>query len=138
MYKETYNEFLLVLPNGDCIGFNDIESAKSYINRFYEDLIKEKIHEEGDNDITENSAGSDARINICTDYGVENGNFQLYSIDDVIDKVNESTIFEEEKSYIIENLYEAEIDFNMYDSNLDELMSDIEPIEIMESYGEMD
>ena len=39
---------------------------------------------------------------------------------------------------IVERLCEADIDFNIYDNNLDLLISDVEPIDIMETYGEID
>lgn len=36
MDKEPYNEYLVVMPTGNCKGFNDIEGVKAYINMYYE------------------------------------------------------------------------------------------------------
>ena len=35
MNSILYNTYLLVLPNGDSKGFNDLTLAKAYINRYY-------------------------------------------------------------------------------------------------------
>ena len=43
MDNEPNNEYLLIMPDGDCKGFNDFESAKAYINVYYERLIDKNI-----------------------------------------------------------------------------------------------
>ena len=137
MNKEPYNEYLLIMPNGNCKGFNDLESAKSYVNIYYERLIDKNIDEDELNDVTEIGSG-DTRIKICTELGVEEGKCELYNTEDIIDKVNEELVFDAEKKEIIEKLCEADIDFNIYNNNLDLLISYVEPIDIMEPYGEID
>lgn len=137
MNKEPNNEYLLIMPDGDCKGFNDFESAKAYINIYYERLIDKNIDEDDYNDATEIGSG-DTRIKICTESGVEDGRCELYNMENVIDKINSELVFDAEKKEIIEKLCEAEINFNIYDNNLDLLISDVEPIDIMENYGEID
>lgn len=136
MNKEPNNEYLLIMPDGDCKGFNDLESAKAYVNIYYERLIDENIDEDDYNDATEIGSG-DTRIKICTELGVEDGKCELYNTEEVIDKIDEQLVFDAEKNEIIEKLCDAEINFNIYDNNLDLLISDVEPIDIMESYGEI-
>ena len=53
MDKEPYNEYLVVMPTGNCKGFNDIEGAKAYINMYYELRLDDVFHEDGFNDATE-------------------------------------------------------------------------------------
>ena len=136
MDKEPNNEYLLIMPDGDCRGFNDFQSAKAYINVYYERLIDENIDEDEYNDITE-IGSDDTRTKICTRSGVEEGRCELYNTEDVIEKINSELVFDVEKKEVIEKLCEAEINFNIYKNNLDLLISDIEPIDIMESYGEI-
>lgn len=136
MNEEPENEYLLIMPDGDCRGFNDLESAKSYVNIYYERLIDENISEDDYNDATEIGSG-DNRIKICTELGVEEGKCELYNMEDIIDKIKEEVIFDEEKKEIIEKLCMSDIEFNIYDNNLDLLISDVEPIDIMEPYGEI-
>ena len=136
MNEEPENEYLLIMPDGDCRGFNDLESAKSYVNIYYERLIDKNISEDDYNDATEIGSG-DNRIKICTELGVEEGKCELYNMEDIIDKIKEEVIFDKEKKEIIEKLCMSDIDFNIYDNNLDLLISDVEPIDIMEPYGEI-
>ena len=53
MDKEIYNDYLVVMPSGNCKGFNDLESVKAYINIYYERKIDNSLHEDGYNDATE-------------------------------------------------------------------------------------
>lgn len=136
MYNEPNNEYLLVMPDGECKGFNDFESAKAYINVYYERLIDRTVDEDEYNDVTE-IGSDDTRVKACTKSGVEEGRCELYNMEDVIDKINSDLVFDEEKKEVIEKLSELEINFNIYNNNLDLLISDVEPIDIMETYGEM-
>ena len=136
MNEEPENEYLLIMPDGDCRGFNDLESAKSYVNIYYERLIDKNISDDDYNDATEIGSG-DNRLKICTELGVEEGKCELYNMEDIIDKIDEELVFEAEKKEIIEKLCMSDIDFNVYDNNLDLIVSDVEPIDIMEPYGEI-
>lgn len=137
MNEEPDNEYLLIMPDGYCRGFNDLESAKSYVNIYYERIIDKNIDEDDYNDATEIGSG-DTRIKICTELGVEEGKCELYNTQDIIDKINDELVFEAEKKDIIEQLCKSEIEFNVYDNNLDLIISDVQPIDIMEQYGEID
>lgn len=130
------NEYLLVMPNGDCKGFNDLKEAKAYINIYYERKIDEDVDEHGYNDFTD-IGGGDARQNICTQLGVEEGKCEVYSMDDFIRKLEGELVFDNEKNEIISKLMEDHLDINLYNYNLDMFLADMESIDMMEPYGEM-
>jgi len=135
MEKEIYNDYFLVMPSGNCKGFNDLESAKAYINIYYERRINDGIHEEGYDDATE-IGGDKPRKNICTQLGVEEGKCQVYKTEDFIRKISEELVFDEEKEEVISKLCEGKIDLNIYDYSLDEILANIEEIDVMEAYGD--
>ena len=138
MAKEPYNEYLLIMPDGDCKGFNDLESAKAYVNIYYERLIDEEVDEKNDynyNDATD-IGSNDTRVNVCTQAGVYEGRCELYNTEDIIKKINDELVFDEEKKEVIEKICEADIKFNIYNNNLDLLITDVDPIDIMETYGD--
>jgi len=135
MNNEIYNDYLLVMPSGNCKGFNDLESAKAYINIYYERKIDESLHEDGYNDATE-IGGEKPRKNICTQLGVKEGKCEVYKTEDFIGKLRDELVFEEEKEEVISKLSEAKIDLNIYDYGLDEILAKIEELDIMETYGD--
>ena len=135
MNNEIYNDYLLVMPSGNCKGFNDLESAKAYINIYYERKIDESLHEDGYNDATE-IGGEKPRKNICTQLGVKEGKCEVYKTEDFIGKLRDELVFEEEKEEVISKLSEAKIDLNIYDYGLDEILAKIEELYIMETYGD--
>jgi len=136
MEKEIYNDYLLVMPNGDCKGFNDLEGVKAHINIYYERRIDDTIHEDGYNDATE-IGGNDPRLNVFTQLGVEEGKCEVYKTEEFIEILREELIFDEEKEEVISKLSEAKINFNIYDYSLDEILAKIEEINVMENYGEV-
>lgn len=135
MYDEPYNEYLLVMPSGNCKGFNDLEGVKAYINNYYEWKLDDVFHKDGYNDATE-IGGDEARLNVFTQLGVEEGKCEIYSTKEFIDILKNELIFEEDKEEIISKLSEAKIDFNVYDYGLDELLAHIQEIEYMEDFGD--
>jgi len=135
MDNEIYNDYLLVMPSGNCKGFNDLESAKAYINIYYERKIDESLHEDGYNDGTE-IGGDKPRKNICTQLGVKEGKCEVYKTEDFVGKLSKELVFEEEKEEVISKLSEAKIDFNIYDYGLDEILANIEELDVMEAYGD--
>lgn len=132
----SYNEYLLVEPDGTCKGFTDYEGAKSYVNMYYERFIDHKIVKNDYNDLTD-IGGEAPRVNICTQAGAETGICKIYKIDDFIKKIESDIVFEEEQEEIISKLIQKDIDFNINDYNLDLVLADIESVDIMEQYGEM-
>lgn len=137
MDKVPYYEYLLIMPEGDCKGFNDLDEAKAVINFYYERRIDEDMGEKGYNyNDTTDIGGDTYRENICTQLGVDEGKCEVYVMDDFIKKLEEELVFDVEKQEIIEKLYEENLDINVYDYNLDAIIADIESIDMMEPYGE--
>ena len=135
MEREIYNDYLLIMPSGNCKGFNDLEGAKAYINIYYERKLDDTLHEDGYNDITE-MGGDEPRLNVFTQLGVEEGKCEVYKTEEFIEKLNEELVFDEEKEEVISKLSEAKISFNIYDYSLDGILAQIEEIDVMESYGD--
>lgn len=132
-----YNEYLLVMPSGNCKGFNDLNLAKAYINIYYERKIDSDLNEDDYNDATERGA-EEPRRNICTQLGVLEGKCEVYNIDEFIEKLKEELVFDQEKEEIISKLIEKEIELNIYEYGLDEILVDVQSIDMMEQYGDPD
>jgi hypothetical protein len=137
MENEPYNEYLLIMPSGNCKGFNDLEGAKSYINNYYEWKYDDVIHRDGYNDGTD-IGGNNPRLNVFTQLGVyEGGKCEVYRTQEFIKKLDEDLVFDEDKEEIISKLSQAKIDFNIYDYSLDKILADVQEINVMEIYGEV-
>ena len=136
MDKEPYNEYLLVMPSGNCKGFNDLEGAKAYINIYYEQKFDDTLHKDGYNDATE-IGGDEYRLNVFTQMGVEEGGkCEVYRTADFIEELKEELVFDEEKEEVISKLSEAKINFNVYHYGLDKILANIEELNVMETYGD--
>ena len=114
MDKEIYNDYLLIMPSGNCKGFNDLEGAKAYINVYYERRFDHTLHEDGYNDATE-IGGNDPRMNVFTQLGVGEGKCEVYKTEELIEKIKEELVFDEEKEEVISKLSEAKINLNIYE-----------------------
>ena len=136
MDKEIYNDYLLVMPSGNCKGFNDLEGVKAHINIYYERRLDDTLHEDGYNDATE-IGGNDPRMNVFTQLGVEEGKCEVYKTEELIEKIKEELVFDEEKEEVISKLSEAKINLNIYEYSLDKILAHIEEINVMETYGEV-
>ncbi|AQS02866.1 hypothetical protein [Clostridium beijerinckii] len=135
MDKEPYNEYLVVMPTGNCKGFNDIEGVKAYINMYYELRLDDVFHKDGYNDATE-IGGDEYRYNVFTQLGAEEGaKCEIYKTVSFIEEINKELVFEDEKEEIISKLCEAKINFNIYDYSLDAVLANIQEVEYMEDYG---
>ena len=136
MEMEIYNDYLLVMPSGNCKGFNDLEGVKAHINVYYERRLDDTLHEDGYNDATE-IGGNDPRMNVFTQLGVEEGKCEVYKTEELIEKIKEELVFDEEKEEVISKLSEAKINLNIYEYSLDKILAHIEEINVMETYGEV-
>ncbi|WP_459479917.1 hypothetical protein [Clostridium saccharoperbutylacetonicum] len=136
MDKEPYNEYLVVMPSGNCKGFNDIEGAKAYINIYYEWKYDDVIHKDGFVDATEIGADK-PRFVVFTQLGAEEGaKCEIYKTETFINAINKELVFEDEKEEIISKLCEAKVEFNIYDYSLDTVLADIQEVEYMEDFGD--
>lgn len=135
MSISPYNEFILVMPDGETKGFNDLDLAKAHINLYYENKIKEYSEEEEYNDSKE--MVGETRLNICQHLGVEEGECMVYDLEDFLEKIREELVFDEEKEEVISKLIKEKIDLNIYDFGLDVILHDVKTIDMIEPFGEM-
>lgn len=135
MSISPYNEFILVMPNGDVKGFNDLDLAKACINIYYENKIKEYSEQEEYNDSKE--MVGETRLNICKHLGVEEGECIVYDLEDFLEKLRNELVFDEEKEEVISKLLKEKIDINIYNFGLDVILHDVKTIDMIEAFGEM-
>lgn len=135
MNVSHYYNYLLVMTDGSTKGFNDLETAKGYINIYYEDRIKKSSLKRDYHDITE--LPGQFRNNICQHMGVGEGECRVYDLDDFIEKLREQLVFDDEKEEIISKLLQKDISLNIYDYSLDNILTDVKVINMIEPYGEV-
>ncbi len=127
-------QYLLVLPNGDVKGFEDLETTKGYINIYYDKKIRHSHLINEYNDVTDNS---DEYVNtICQNLGVVEGECRVFDSLKVIDKLQEKMIFDDEKQEVISKLMQKDIKLNIYEYTIDDIFNDIDIVDIREHYGE--
>ena len=68
--------------------------------------------------------------------GVEEGECRLYNTYNIIEKIQNEGIFQEEKEELISKLLSNKIDINIYDYGIDNIFTNSDSIDIMEPYGE--
>ncbi|EKY26195.1 hypothetical protein [Clostridium celatum] len=127
-------QYLLVMPNGDVKGFDDVEIAKGYINIYYDKKVHNSKYIFELNDLTDSS---DQFFNtICQNLGAGEGECKVYNTLDIIEKIQEELVFDEEKEEVISKLMSSQINFNIYDYRVDNIFNDVEALDILEPYGE--
>lgn len=121
-YITPVNSYLVLMPSGNMRGFKDVDHARGLIQEYYLKKTLSSIHngEEGSQDMHEdfNDIGIVA--------GVEDGECQIYNLDDFMDKIRNSDIFQEEKDELISELLKENIKLNVYDYGVYDLLSDVE------------
>ncbi|MGL5380724.1 hypothetical protein [Clostridium sp.] len=135
MSLAPYYEYLLVLPTGDTLGFNDLDTAKGYVYIYYEKQIKDYSESTDYMDVTE--LVGQVRNNICQHIGVDEGECVLYSIPSLVEKLQENLVFDEDKQEIISKLLSKNINLNIYEYSIDNILTEVEKIQLIDSYGEI-
>lgn len=124
-----YHNYIVVNPNGDIEGFQEIEEANAYILGYY----VEKIDEIGDNSdlvYTDNIAEPfENAVNISRELGVYEGECKIYELDSLIDNIRDSGIFDDEKEEIISKLMEEDIDINSKTYQLEQFLINTKVLE---------
>ena len=122
------NEYLLVMPSGNVKGFDDYAMAKAYINNYYYYKTRRVEEVEAYDDLTNNF--DDIVDTVCYKIGIEEGECQLYYTSNIIEKLQDELVFNEEKEEVISKLMAHKIEFNTYDYAID-----VQSIDVMEQYG---
>lgn len=127
-------QYLLVMPDGHVKGFNDLDTTKAYINLYYAKKVRNSNIIIECNDLTDSS---EQFINtVCQNLGVIEGECRVYDTSDIIEKIQDTLVFDEEKEEIISKLLQKDIKFNIYGYGIDNIFNDVESIDVMEPYGE--
>ena len=127
-------QYLLVMPSGNIKGFDDLDTTKAYINLYYMQQVRNSDIITEVNDLTDSS---EQFINtVCQNLGVIEGECRVYKTNDIIEKIQEDIVFDEEKEELISKLLSKNININIYDFAIDHIFNDVEAINVMETYGE--
>lgn len=118
-YVTPANNYAVVFPDGEIMGFEESEMAQGYINKYYRERIKALHNNQDYVDLEINEETSWQEI--YTKLGVDEGECKMYKIDDVIETIRESAIIEEEKEDLIGRLMEENIDLNINDFGVDDI-----------------
>ncbi|MDO4534318.1 MAG: hypothetical protein Q4B63_00735 [Clostridium perfringens] len=119
------NNYIIVLPSGEVKGFIEEEDAHTFFFGYYEGRVKdlsdsrELCYEDYSTEPIESS------VEICIGLGVDEGDCTIYNLHDFISKIQESSIFDEEKQEIITKLMADHIKINVYDYQIDNILQDV-------------
>lgn len=119
-YLTAANDYILLMPSGELRGFKDIDSARGTIYQYDINTIMENVHSGGEYEYDMYNQQNDVGIIA----GVENGECQIFDLEDFISKIRESGMFQEEKDEIINKLLQENINLNVYDLGLFNLLND--------------
>ena len=127
-------EYLLVMTSGNIIGFHDEETAKAYINNYYYFRTRDNDVVGAYEDLTEDF--DDIANVICYKIGVEEGECRLYNTREIIEKIQDHFVFEDEKEELIMKLLYNPTEINTFDYAIDNIFTNSNSIDIMEPYGD--
>ena len=103
--------YLLVLPNYRAIGFSEYKDADTALHLYFEDRIDIKSEQNtySQYDMYEEKSREDISYVI----GAEEGEGKIYDIDNLMENIQESDMFQDEKEDIIRELLKSNIDFDI-------------------------
>ena len=73
---------------------------------------------------------------ICYKIGVEEGECRLYNTREIIEKIQDEVIFQDEKEELISKLLFNPSEINTFDYAIDNILTTTDSIDIMEPYGD--
>lgn len=124
-----FHNYIVVNPNGDIKGFQEVEDANAYI---MEDFV-EKIDRLGDNTdmvyVDHMTEPLQSAVDISRELGVYEGECRIFDLDSLIENIRNSGIFEDEKEELISKLMAKDIKLNVNDYQLDEFIMDTKEME---------
>lgn len=124
-----FHNYIVVNPNGDIRGFQEVEDANAYI---MEDFV-EKIDRLGDNTemvyVDHMTEPLQSAVDISRELGVYEGECRIFDLDSLIENIRDSGIFEDEKEELISKLMAKDIKLNVNDYQLDEFIMDTKEME---------
>lgn len=125
-----FHNYVVVTPNGDMIGFQEVEDADAYIMG---ELV-EKIDKLGDNTemvyVDHMTEPLQSAVDISRELGVYEGECRIYELESLIENIRNSGIFDDEKDELISKLMAEKIKLNVNDYHIDNFLIDTEQMEI--------
>lgn len=119
-YVTAANDYVLLMPSGELRGFKDIDSARGTIYQYDINTIMDNVHSGGEYEF--DMYNDQDSVGIIA--GVEDGECQIFNLEDFIEKIRESGMFQDEKDEIISRLLQENINLNVYDLGLFDLLND--------------
>lgn len=119
-YITAANDYVLLMPSGELRGYKDIDSARGTIYEYDVLQMLEYVHSGTEDEFDMYTQQNDVGII----EGVENGECQIFNLDDFITKIQESGMFQDEKDEVISKLLQENININVYDLGLFNLLNE--------------
>lgn len=119
-YITAVNDYVLLMPSGELRGYKDIDSARGTIYQYDIVNMLDHVHSGADGEFDMYTEQNDVGII----EGVENGECQIFYLDDFITKIQESGMFQDEKDEVISKLLQENININVYDLGLFNLLNE--------------
>ncbi|MEG1255049.1 hypothetical protein [Clostridium sp.] len=119
-----YHNYIVVTPNGDVIGFQEEDDARRFIAGYYVGKIEELSADTSMLYVDYSTDPFQASIDICTELGAYAGDCVIYDLENFMENIRKSGIFEEEKEELISMLLQNKIDLNINDYQVDNILMD--------------
>lgn len=122
-YITAVNNYVVKMPSGELNGFIELSDARNFISEYYLDKILDyrkgggaflDIYQEKDQE----------ELNRLV--GVDEGECQIYDLDSLIERIQNSNYFEEEREEIISKLLKEKIELNVNEYSIDDIFADVE------------
>ncbi|MDY5911987.1 MAG: hypothetical protein SPJ62_08300 [Inconstantimicrobium porci] len=119
-----YHNYIVVTPNGDIAGFREINDARNFVSGYYIGKVEEMSDDFSvvySDYVTDPMQTTEA---ICTSLGAYEGECVIYDLDSLIENIQKSDYFEEEKVELISKLMDKQIDINVNDYQIDKIFTE--------------
>ncbi|MGG7178707.1 hypothetical protein ACQPU1_13985 [Clostridium paraputrificum] len=123
-YITPVNNYIVVEPTGNVVGFVELSDARSFISTLYLNRILAGAHE-GRYSYFDMYQEQDQK-DYGTMMGVYEGECHIYDLDDFIEKIRDSGMFQDEKDELISKLLKENINMNVNSYGLEDMLTDVE------------
>ncbi|MPQ44352.1 hypothetical protein [Clostridium tarantellae] len=122
-YIVPSNDYIIVTPKGEIKGFKDLDKAQNYIDFYNSERLRcmKDKPDYRDYDMTDINSS----IDIFTRLGVDEGECLIYDLQEFIQRIQESSFFDEEKEELIKKLLKDEIDLNVKDYQIETILNEV-------------
>lgn len=119
-----FNNYIVVMPSGDIKGFIEEERGRIFIRGYYADKVNELNDDQSMTSEDYATEPIQATIDVCISLGAYEGDCTMYDLENFIDNIRNSGIFDEEKQELITKLMQEDIKFNVNDYGVDDILND--------------